>query len=247
MALYSLTTGHRVAGPAADTLPMSGVDGAVSWSYTQLHRLRRAQALADRRDAAIRWAYFAIGFAPITTLAMAIVGIVPLPVSTILIVLPAILVAVGLFVQYPEHGTRFATGLGIGLLATAAYDTVRWTTIALGMWGDFIPKIGGMLLARPEPNWLVGYLWRYLGNGAGMGAAFVMVLPLVSARAACAKAAPIYGVAIWLCLIGTLVVAPDGQAMLFNLTPATLALSLLGHLVYGITLGRLMLLLRYRL
>ena len=38
----------------------------------------------------------------------------------------------------------------------------------------------------------------------------------------------------------TLLVAPHGQQMLFKLTPTTLSLSSLGHLIYGITIGMLL-------
>ncbi|MEU6239497.1 hypothetical protein [Kitasatospora sp. NPDC047058] len=38
-------------------------------------------------------------------------------------------------------------------------------------------------------------------------------------------------------MIATLLFAPHGQALLFRLTPATLAVSLAGHLVYGGVLG----------
>ena len=45
---------------------------------------------------------------------------------------------------------------------------------------------------------------------------------------------------IWICLVFTLLVAPHGQQLLFKLTPATLSLSLLGHLIYGISIGVLL-------
>jgi len=38
----------------------------------------------------------------------------------------------------------------------------------------------------------------------------------------------------------TLLLAPHGQQVLFKLTPTTLSLSLLGHLIYGISIGMLL-------
>jgi len=45
-----------------------------------------------------------------------------------------------------------------------------------------------------------------------------------------------YGVAIWSCLLLTLFLAPQ-EVALFELTPLTLTLSLIGHVVYGGVLG----------
>ncbi|WP_438011672.1 hypothetical protein WME89_25365 [Sorangium sp. So ce321] len=42
------------------------------------------------------------------------------------------------------------------------------------------------------------------------------------------------------CLIATLLLAPHGEQLLFELTPKTVALSLVGHLVFGAVVGALM-------
>jgi hypothetical protein len=42
------------------------------------------------------------------------------------------------------------------------------------------------------------------------------------------------------CQLGTLILAPHGQKMLFKLTLTTLSLSLLGHLIYGAVIGMLL-------
>ena len=65
--------------------------------------------------------------------------------------------------------------------------------------------------------------------------AYCVLKPRVDARIAGVG----FGLAIWLCLLGTLILAPHGQEMLFKLTLTTLSLSLLGHLIYGMTLGML--------
>jgi len=49
-----------------------------------------------------------------------------------------------------------------------------------------------------------------------------------------------FGVGIWICLVLTLLLAPHGQEMLFKLTPTTITLSLLGHLIYGFSIGVLL-------
>src|SRR5438046_2892551 len=50
-------------------------------------------------------------------------------------------------------------------------------------------------------------------------------------------AALAFGIAIWLCLIGTDLLAPHGSEMLFPLTPITFSLSLLGHIIYDLSIG----------
>ncbi len=87
---------------------------------------------------------------------------------------------------------------------------------------------------------MVGYLWRYLGDGGFMGIAFTVGYCVLKPRVDSRIAGLGFGVAIWLCLIGTLVLAPHGQEMLFRVTVITLSLSLLGHLIYGAAIGLLL-------
>ena len=94
----------------------------------------------------------------------------------------------------------------------------------------------------------VGYLWRYLGNGGGMGMAFVCAFTLLQPRLFPLQKARVtprvtkqiavgFGVCVWACLIATLMIAPRGEEVMFVITPLTLLLSLIGHLVFGYTLG----------
>ncbi|MGN6475267.1 MAG: hypothetical protein ACTHK4_16680, partial [Mycobacteriales bacterium] len=46
-----------------------------------------------------------------------------------------------------------------------------------------------------------------------------------------------YGVFVWSGLLATVALPAHGEALLFKITPASLALSLLGHLIYGSVLG----------
>ena len=184
-------------------------------------------------------AYFAIGFSPITALEIAIIGILPLSVSTLLIVLPAILLGIGLALRYPAYGKLALKGLLIGLIAVFLYDCMRVPFILTGIWGDFIPKINMLLFNTSQPNWVVIYIWRYVGDGGYMGMAFTVAYCTLKPRVDCRIAGVGFGVAIWVCLLGTLILAPHGQEILFKLTLTTLSLSLLGHLIYGISLGML--------
>ena len=73
-----------------------------------------------------------------------------------------------------------------------------------------------------------------------MGMAFTVAYGLLKPRAGCRVAAVAYGIGIWCCLLLTLLLAPHSQQLLFKLTPTTLALSLLGHVVYGTVIGLLL-------
>jgi hypothetical protein len=180
---------------------------------------------------------FATGFSAITALATAIVGWIPLDIAAYILVWPSLVLWVFISILYPGYGKLALKGFIIGLLACLFYDCMRFTTIALGLWGDFIPRIGMWLLHTDKPNWLVGYIWRYVGDGGFMGMAFVVCYRLLKPRLDVRIAALAFGVAIWLCLVGTILLAPHGAEMLFALTPITFSLSLLGHIIYGLSLG----------
>jgi hypothetical protein len=154
------------------------------------------------------------------------------------IVLPAIVGAMAVGLVFREYAGLLLRGLLLGIAAVFIYDlTCRFPFIALGVWRDFIPKIGNYLLNRQNVHWSVGYLWRYLGNGGGMGLAFYAAYPLIGPREKAVKVGVVYGVAIFCCLLATIYLSPAGKTYLFAPTPATALLGLLGHLVYGSVLG----------
>jgi len=190
-------------------------------------------------DISMSLAYFAIGFSPITALAIAIIGIRPLYITALIMVVPSVVLGIALAFIFPSYGKLALKGLLIGLIAVFLYDCMRIPFIIAGIWGDFIPKISTWLLNTSQPNWLVGYLWRYLGDGGFMGMAFTVAYCSLKPRIGSRTAALAFGIAIWLCLLGTLLLAPHGQTMLFKLTLTTLSLSFLGHLIYGASIGLL--------
>lgn len=182
-------------------------------------------------------AFFVVGFAPITALAFSVIGWMPLHVSAPLFVLPLAGVGGILAVRHAFYGRLAGQGLLLGMLAVLIYDCTRAPFIMAGVWGDFIPNIAKHLFDSPDPNWLVGYGWRYVGNGGGMGLAFVVGYSVFRPRVHPWMLGIGYGVAIWGCLLLTLFIAPRGEEVLFVLTPLTLTLSLIGHVVYGSVLA----------
>lgn len=180
-----------------------------------------------------------VGFSPIGVLALSVLDVTSLDAAGPPAIATAAATTIGLMVVFPGCRTIVGHGLAGGLVAVLVYDTTRLPFVVFGGWPDFIPKIGVWLLDDGDAHWSIGYLWRYLGNGAGMGLAFWAIEPAVARLVGRQRGGVLYGVAIWSGLMLTISIAPDGQAKLFPLTVATLVLSLIGHLVYGGVLGRL--------
>jgi hypothetical protein len=108
------------------------------------------------------------------------------------------------------------------------------------LWNDFFGSVGGWAM-ESNSNYLVGYLWRYVGDGGGIAVAFfshAATLRIASwPRRWVLIFAVGYGVCpVWAGLVLTDLLAPKGRE-LFSLSATTLALSLIGHLIYGLILG----------
>jgi len=109
--------------------------------------------------------------------------------------------------------------------------------VTAGLWADFIPKIGNYLLDRGDVHWSVGYAWRYIGNGGGMGLALYAAAPLVPAHWRRPLVGLAYGIGIFTCLLATIYLSPSGTKYLFKPTLLSAVVGLVGHMVYGIVLG----------
>lgn len=192
--------------------------------------LPRFPWLADREEAPARLVLVPVGFLPVTLIAVVAFGIADLRVLAELLLLPALLLAAGVLVWRPKWARTALGALGAGLVATALYDAFRGSFLALGLMEiDPIPHIGVAL--HLDPAWLFGYLWRYLGNGAGMAVAF-FALGFRGVRAGI-----LYGLFVCSGLLFVLLVAPYGQEMLFPLSAVTLVMAVGGHVIYGAVLG----------
>ena len=205
-------------------------------------------ALPPLHDGMAATMIFGIGFAPIAALALSLMEIVTLPFATLILVIPALVIALGLSCYQPRYGRLMLHGYVMGIIAVTCYDCVRIPFIMVRWMDDFIPKIGGMLLGDGEHHLVLGYLWRYLGNGGGMGMAFVCAFALLKQCLTEHQQARItprvtkhialgFGCFVWACLIVTLKISPLGEEVMFVITPTSLLLSLIGHLVFGYALG----------
>ncbi len=179
---------------------------------------------------------------PIGALCLTVFGLWSLRLATLTFVLPATVVVAMIARRAPAEGKRALMGFLIGVVAVLFYDAFRLWFVCQGWWGDFIPRIGGWLLGSHHPDTLLGYTWRWVGNGGGMGMTCVLgyALAFRGRRSTFFRSIAFctgFGVVIWGCLILTLVASARGQSMLFKITPLTLVLSLIGHLVYGACIG----------
>ncbi|MFC5065825.1 hypothetical protein [Actinomycetospora atypica] len=192
-------------------------------------------------------AHLVLAALPLLSITAHVAGLVPMHVSAGLVVVPAAGVLVLLAVFAPAAEDRLVLdGLRWGIVATVVYDVFRLDTVALlGWWDDFIPTMGTWLLDvdRSEQvlGGVAGYVWRYAGDGGGLGVVFVTLAAATGLR----RLGPRWTVAAavafavgptWGGLIAT-VLLPRGQQLMFPLTPVTVVLSFLGHVVFGVVLG----------
>ncbi|MDX2604418.1 hypothetical protein PV379_11690 [Streptomyces caniscabiei] len=183
------------------------------------------------------------GAMPVLSIPLSVMGLLSMTEAALYLVTPLSLLTLTLLAHRSAESEWALKGLIAGLVAVTAYDAVRVPMVLAGIWPDFIPSLGGWILGTERPHLLMGYLWRYLGDGGGIGMAYFVFCKLVAAvRPALISARPTllsvgYGIFIWTGLCATVVVIPGGADQLFTLTPTSFVLSLLGHLIYGAVLG----------
>jgi hypothetical protein len=164
-------------------------------------------------------------------------GLMPMDVTARFLVLPTTVIALVLALGHAPEATPFRRGVLAGLVAVTLYDATRMPFVLTGIWPDFIPEVGGWVANTGEPHALLGYLWRYIGNGGGIGAFFTIVCALLGIRRYLVPIAVGYGVFVWSGLMGTVTLSANGETLLFEISALSITLSLIGHLVYGSVLG----------
>ncbi len=186
------------------------------------------------REFWVRLTFFVLGPAAVIGLSVAYAQLLPLRVVFVLYVLPAYLIMLVLGILYPKIGRRAAIGFTAGILATIVYDVVRLVlVIALGL-PDPIPHIGVMWGGTGLiDQWWVGYLWRFFGNGAGLGIAYAM-LPRIWFNI---KGGWLYGDLVGMGMFAVLFFFPIAQVHLFILNFTVLVNGILGHWAYGLAIG----------
>lgn len=180
---------------------------------------------------------------PVISIPLHVSGMLALNDSATLLVIPLMVTTLAMIWTKSEESIWAIRGLIAGIVAVACYDAIRIPLAMSGVWPDFIPALGGWVSGTESSNWPLGYIWRYVGDGGGMGMTYFVccgvvmrVFPrLVTSRPILLSVSA--GIFIWTGLILTVAILPLGESMLFELTPMSLGLSLIGHLVYGGVLG----------
>jgi hypothetical protein len=171
-----------------------------------------------------------------------VLGVVSLRTVSELFLFPLLGILAVLVVFRPNHLDRIAfAGFAWGLVACAGYDFFRLPNVyVFHLWGDFFGRIGGWATGTSS-NYLAGYLWRYLGDGAGIGVVVFIQAAVIGVSSWPRRQVVGLTVAfavfpVWAGLVLTDALAPTGRA-LFPLNATTLVLSLAGHLIFGAILG----------
>ncbi len=202
-------------------------------SFTDACLMTSARRYAEhlRDDVLLKLFYLGAGFVPVLCISLAGMDVLPLHVSGPTVVLPLCVLMLALGFENRNVGGIALRGLISGVIAVTIYDFIRLSFIHAGLWNDFVPGIGRLLLRNPHAHWLVGYAWRFILNGGCLGIPFAML------GGKGWKAGAGYGVFVCSCLFTTLIISPHAQVVLFELSPLSAAMALVGHLVYGAVLG----------
>jgi hypothetical protein len=167
--------------------------------------------------------------------------------ATTSIVVIVLLAVYGTLVVFAPHRTDVIVGRGLiaGMVACIVYDGARLFAVhVLGLMGDFIPVMGSFVTGEPDTagSAAVGYVWRYIGDAGGLGVAFFVVAFALGidrwSKAKAVLASVAFAVfPTWAGLMATVALLPRGQEMMFELNLATVTITLLGHLIFGLVLG----------
>jgi len=186
--------------------------------------------------------HLAVASVPVLAISAHVFWSVSLRTAALVMLLPLVVGLTGLVLGRPDPSDRvLLAGFVWGLVACAGYDAFRLPTIyGFHWWNDFFGAVGGSATGS-KSNLLVGYAWRYVGDGGGIAVAFFALAATVGAGIWPRRRVIALGVAyaifpVWTGLVLTDLLAPRGQE-LFHLSAATLALSLGGHLIYGALIG----------
>jgi hypothetical protein len=136
-------------------------------------------------------------------------------------------------------------GLISGMVACIVYDGARLFAVhVLGLMGDFIPVMGSFVTGEPDTAGAaaIGYVYRYIGDAGGLGVAFFVVAFALGIDRWKSVYAVLASVAFavfptWAGLMATVALAPNGEERMFPLNTATVIITLVGHLIFGLVLG----------
>jgi hypothetical protein len=213
------------------------------------------QRYIDLNKAAVKppstWEYARIGLVlllasmPILAISGEVFGLVSQ--ATVTMVTITLVAVLATLIAFAPHRIDMIVGRGLiaGMVACIVYDAARLFAVhVLGLMGDFIVVMGSFVTGEPDTTGsaAVGYVYRYLGDAGGLGVAFFVVAYAIGIdrwkNVHAVLAAVAFGVfPTWAGLMATVALAPHGEERMFPLTTATVIITLLGHVIFGLFLG----------
>ena len=240
-----------VSGFDGKTVRLGPVDLPVIGTLAKTVKQRYADLSAVQGGRPGRWdiarlaLILSLASMPILGISVDVSGLVSQGTTSIaLIVLTALY---GTLVVFAPHRTDVIVGRGLiaGMVACILYDGARLFAVhVMGLMGDFIPVMGSFVTGEPDTagSAAVGYVWRYIGDAGGLGVAFFVVAFALGIDRWTNVKAVLASVAFavfptWAGLMATVALLPNGEEMMFDLNPATVTITLVGHLIFGFVLG----------
>ncbi|MBJ8345729.1 hypothetical protein [Antrihabitans sp. YC2-6] len=211
-----------------------------------LHALPNPPAPRHRWSTTRIGLYLMLAGMPLLAISVQVFGLVSLNTSAAFVIIP-FAAALTVLAYFAPHPTDRIVGHGLlwGIVACIVYDIFRLDTVyLLGLWSDFIPTMGTWI-TNDSNTWggaIVGYLWRYIGDGGGIGITFFIFALAIgidrwSKRNAVLAAVGFAVFPVWTGLVATIALSPHGAEHLFPLTARTMTLSLIGHFIFGLVMG----------
>jgi hypothetical protein len=239
-----------ISGFDGKTVRMRPIDLPVVGKVANTVRQRYAD-LRKIRHKPTKWDIARIGLVlllasmPILATSVEVFGLAPQ--STITTVTIALVAVLATLITFAPHRIDMIVGRGLiaGMVACIVYDGARLFAVhVLGLMGDFIPVMGSFVTGEPDTagSAAVGYVYRYIGDAGGLGVAFFVVALALGVDRwknvyAVLSAVGFAVFPTWAGLMATVALAPHGEERMFPLNVATVVITLVGHLIFGLVLG----------
>ena len=203
-----------------------------------MNQVRSSISNPGRVRLALRWSLIGCALVSLAALVAHVFGILPMPFFLEIFGIPSLLAMYALAAYAKKINARMLTnglwvGLWAGLVATVVYDGVRYLVQHAHLFGysGFVPILmfGGWITGRPMTSVaakIAGWSYHYWN-----GATFGVIYTLAAGRTAWWWGVG-YGVLMECCMLGLF-----PMFLKINNTFDFVAISMIGHLFYGATLG----------
>lgn len=191
-----------------------------------------------KRPAPAAGLFLLAGILPVTCIALHCAEIITLENALWFLIMPAFLLAFASGTINRKLLRLAFRGWIAGIIAVTLYDLSRIPFILAG-WADFIPHISSWLTGSNDHSYLIGYGWRYAGNGGGLGIVFFLLADHFGWKKYIVGNGVTFGLLVFASLVALLLIFPNAQSMMFRITPLSFFGGMTGHIIYGYVLGKM--------